>query len=236
MSTDELLEEIKGYFSLFAPEVELLLLKALEIMLSLHQHQAARQDGPYINHVLRVTLRILRWGAKNSEEIISALWHDVLEDQVRKLVFEVGGFPESSIGARDLQKEGRKVIERFWGNGVMSNVSLLTTPDLSAAQSAKEWNKRYATHVETIIVIPICGRIKLSDFCDNGLGLDSVLDTATRHRYCRKYYPLFDIFISALQNGKLSCGDSTNEVLADLSAGFDYIKSQVGSQEQLHDE
>lgn len=233
MTTDELLEEIRGYFSLFAPEVELLLLKALDIMLSLHQDQAVRQDGPYINHVLRVTLRILRWGTKDVEEIISALWHDVLEDQVRKIVFGTSGSRERSISARDLQQEGKEVIEKLWGRGVMKTVSLLTTPDLSAIQSAKEWNKQYATHVQEIILTPVCGRIKLSDFCDNGLGLDSVLDTATRHRFCRKYYQLFDIFISALQNGKISCGDSTNEVLADLAAGFDYIKSQVGSQERL---
>ena len=169
---------------------------ATDLATNLHKDQKPRPDGPYINHVLRVSTRLIsEYGVYDPELIISAVLHDVVEDQSVKLV---GGDDEL------VNQEGALAIlgERF-GERVAQTVKQLTTPEHPKELSRAERNQLYYEHLLEVIENPDSVLIKLSDFSDNALRLHVVTDPKRQKSLAKKYLPVFDLFLERMQRGDL---------------------------------
>jgi hypothetical protein len=114
---------------------------------SLHRDQW-RVREPYLNHLLRVTLRILcHYRVEDPEILVAALLHDAVEDQPVTI----------------------KTISRGYGERVAGLVGSVTTPP---RPDGVDRITHYLDHLATTVGASPWGRvIKLSDFTDNGVGI-----------------------------------------------------------------
>jgi ASC-1-like (ASCH) protein len=123
----------------------------------LHRRQTRFVRGrlpwvPYIEHPLRVALRLMRWGVRDPEVVAAALLHDVVEDCSGELLSVFGRQDETALGC----------LARLFGDGTAQHVYQVTNPaavvDLDSYQlhvAALAWS-------ETPAVL-----IKASDLKDN---------------------------------------------------------------------
>jgi (p)ppGpp synthase/HD superfamily hydrolase len=148
--------------------------QALALATDLH-HRDRRQDEPYINHPLRVALRIIcHYNVLNADVICAALLHDTVEDH-----------------ADHLSAEGRQgalhVLAEQFGPRVADLVSAVTNP---VYDPNHDKHAQYADHVVTALAQnPWARVIKVSDFTDNAVGLHYTTG-AKAARLARKYAPL----------------------------------------------
>ncbi|HZM78862.1 MAG TPA: HD domain-containing protein [Candidatus Limnocylindrales bacterium] len=138
------------------------LLEALDLASELH-HDQRRVREPYLNHLLRVTLRILVYYHVNDVEVlVAALLHDAVEDQPWRLV----GRPEEGPPPTE---EALAVIAQRFGPRVARLVECVTNPDWDPH---RDRNEQYRAHVEEALRYEPWARvIKISDFTDNGVGV-----------------------------------------------------------------
>lgn len=138
------------------------LLEALELAEEVHRDQR-RVREPYLNHLLRVTLRILvYYHVTDVEVLIAALLHDAVEDQPWRLA----GRPE--VGPPPTEEALAVLAERF-GSRVATLVGAVTNPDWDPH---RDRNEQYRAHVEEALEHEPWARvIKISDFTDNGVGV-----------------------------------------------------------------
>ncbi len=148
--------------------------RALELAGRLHASDR-RQREPYVNHLLRVALRIMvHYGVRDPEVICSALLHDAVEDHADEM--SANGRP----GAFALLTED-------YGTRVAELVAAVTNP-VYAPGSDKD--RQYREHVtDSLAACPWARVIKLSDFTDNGVGVIHTTG-AKAVRLARKYAPL----------------------------------------------
>jgi hypothetical protein len=137
-----------------------------------------RQREPYLNHVLRVALRIIvHYGVHEADIICAALLHDAVEDH-----------------ANDISPAGRPgafaLLTACFGPTVADLVSAVTNP-IYAPDIDK--NDRYRAYVAaTLETHPWARVLKASDFTDNGVGL--IYTTGPKAaKSARKYAPLVPI-------------------------------------------
>jgi hypothetical protein len=134
-----------------------------------------RQREPYVNHPLRVALRIVvHCGVWEPDVICAALLHDALEDH-----------------AEDLSASGRPGayarLATHYGARVAELVAAVTNPVYAAGSDA---DRQYREHVrDSLDGCPWARVIKLSDFTDNGVGIVHTTG-AKAVRLARKYAPL----------------------------------------------
>jgi (p)ppGpp synthase/HD superfamily hydrolase len=165
---------------------------ALRHATELHKNQKPRPDGSYVNHILRVTLRLTQeYGVTDPDLIIAALLHDAVEDQAKKLA------PQ---GNHDAAVE---MIVKRYGARVGKIVRLLSVPKRKAGMTREDRFREYTAHVEATIEDPDVALIKLADFSDNALRLDQIKDQKRRVRMTQKYLPVITLFIYRLQRGDL---------------------------------
>jgi plasmid stabilization system protein ParE len=138
------------------------LLEALDLAAQLHRDQR-RVREPYLNHLLRVTLRIIvYYHVTDIEVLIAALLHDAVEDQPWRLL----GRPEE--GPPPTTQALAVISERF-GPRVARLVEAVTNPDWDPL---RDRNEQYRAHVEEALEDEPWARvIKISDFTDNGVGV-----------------------------------------------------------------
>jgi HD domain len=117
-----------------------------------------RQREPYLNHPLRVTIRVLsHYQVADPDVTCAALMHDVVEDHARDLA--PGGARHDALG--DLSS-------RF-GARPAGLVAAVTNPVWEDGRSRHE---QYREHViASLAADPWARVIKLSDFTDNAVGL-----------------------------------------------------------------
>jgi hypothetical protein len=172
--------------------------EAINLALEIHKDQRPRPDGPYINHILRVSQRIVEdFGIKDPELVIAALLHDSVEDQAKKLAQFVTGMEAASEREKALL-----FIKNTFGQRVERIVSKLSNPGLEGQSlSAEEENVIYEEHVKEAIkdidVLPV----KLADFLDNTLNWETVEDRL-RFRWSKKYLPVMEIFLEKIDAAK----------------------------------
>jgi hypothetical protein len=150
---------------------------ALELATRLHQADM-RQSEPYVNHVIRVALRIIcHYGVLDAEVACAALLHDSVEDH-----------------ADDLSPDGRDgalgILAKRFGPRVASLVEAVTNPVWDPGADKHE---QYRLHVTASLEANPWARVlKASDFTDNGTGL--IYTTGPRAaRLARKYAPLVPV-------------------------------------------
>ena len=148
--------------------------RALQLATRLHACDR-RQREPYVNHLLRVALRIMvHYGVWDSDVICAALLHDAVEDH-----------------ADDLSTTGRPgafaLLTADFGAQVAEVVAAVTNP---VYVTGSDKDSQYREHVvDSLAACPWARVIKLSDFTDNGVG---VIHTAGEKavRLAHKYAPL----------------------------------------------
>jgi hypothetical protein len=130
---------------------------ALDLASRLHRGDR-RQNEPYINHPLRVAIRIMsHYGIRDPDVIAAALLHDAVEDHAAELAPD--GRTESALAA---------LAERF-GPRVAELVAAVTNPEWDPG---RDRHVQYREHVAASLdASPWARVIKASDFTDNGAGL-----------------------------------------------------------------
>lgn len=136
--------------------------EALAYAAALHEGQR-RVREPYLNHLLRVTLRILCYYRVTDVEVLTAaLLHDAVEDQP----WRITGRPESDPPPTTA---ALAVIAERYGPRVARLVECVTNPDYDPH---RDRNEQYRSHVaEALETEPWARVIKISDFTDNGVGI-----------------------------------------------------------------
>ena len=156
--------------------------RALDLAARLHADDR-RDTEPYVNHLLRVAIRIMsHYGVHDADVIGAALLHDAVEDHAA----ELSGF---RVGADD-QAAALAVLAAEFGPRVAELVGAVTNPQYTPDRDVHE---QYREHVaESLRRDPWARVIKASDFTDNGVGL--IHTTGPRVRtLAGKYAPLVPI-------------------------------------------
>jgi HD domain len=152
---------------------------ALDLAARLHATDR-RQREPYVNHLLRVAIRIIsHYRITDPDVICAALLHDAAEDHPAELA-PGGGQPEA-IAALAAQ----------FGTRTAELVAAVTNPVENGPGG--DSHARYREHVAASLeTSPWARVIKMSDFTDNGVGL--IHTTGPRlDSLARKYAPLVPI-------------------------------------------
>ncbi|MEV6299733.1 HD domain-containing protein [Actinoplanes sp. NPDC051861] len=158
------------------------LTEALDLASDLHAADR-RVREPYLNHLLRVAIRIIRYyGVRDVDVLTAALLHDAVEDHPA----ELGGL-EPDRSHAELTGAALAELSRRFGPRVAELVSSVTNPEYDPERDKHE---QYREHVaENLDRDPWARVIKISDFTDNGVG---VIHTTMEKAYssARKYRPL----------------------------------------------
>ncbi len=173
----------------FPPDERAQLEKALTLASKLHAGDR-RVREPYLNHLLRVAIRIIRYyGIRDVDVIVAALLHDAVEDHPEELSSLPGGSHPSTAGGTHPQLTDAAVGElaRRFNPRVAELVRSVTNPEYDPD---RDRNEQYRMHVaESLERDPWARVIKVSDFTDNGVGvIHTTYDKA--HRSASKYRPL----------------------------------------------
>ena len=155
------------------------------------QTRASRQGlswTHYIEHPLRVCLRLRRWGITALPVLVAAVLHDVLEDCHEEI-------------EEDFHRPAAEVLQSAFGDEVALIVKALTNPPTVPGATRAERNARYLDHVAVAVRDDRVLMVKFSDFADNALSLHhhQHLD-GMASRLATKYAPLVPIFDRALSD------------------------------------
>jgi transcriptional regulator with XRE-family HTH domain len=152
--------------------------RALQLAGDLHAADR-RQREPYVNHLLRVALRITcHYGVDDTEVICAALLHDAVEDHAAELA--AGGGRAAAVAA---------LVGRF-GPRVAGLVEAVTNPERIPGVDRHEQYRAHVAH--SLAASPWARVIKASDFTDNGVGLIHTSGPKVP-RLARKYAPLVPV-------------------------------------------
>ena len=166
----------------FPEEERKQLTEALELASTLHADDR-RVREPYLNHLLRVAIRIIRYyGIRDADVLVAALLHDAVEDHPAELS---GCDPDHSYA--ELTDAAVAELARRFNPRVAELVRSVTNPEYDPRRDRHE---QYREHVaENLERDPWARVIKISDFTDNGVGvIHTTIDKA--YRSATKYRPL----------------------------------------------
>ncbi len=152
--------------------------RALELAARLHAADR-REREPYLNHLLRVAIRIMsHYGVHDANVVIAALLHDAVEDHAAELA--PGRGPQDALA----------VLAEEFGPRVADLVAAVTNPEYMPDRDAHE---QYRQHVaDSLRRNPWARVIKASDFTDNGAGLIHATGPRVR-KLAGKYAPLVPV-------------------------------------------
>jgi hypothetical protein len=162
--------------------------QALDLATRLHAGDR-RDTEPYVNHLLRVAIRIMsHYGVHDTDVVCAALLHDAVEDHAADLA-ACGGGAELTGGPAG-QQAALAVLAAQFGPRVAELVGVVTNPPYAPDRDQDE---QYREHVaDGLADNPWARVIKASDFTDNGVGL--IHTTGPRlHRLAAKYAPLVPV-------------------------------------------
>jgi (p)ppGpp synthase/HD superfamily hydrolase len=181
--------------------------RALELAGRLHAADQ-RQNEPYVNHLLRVAIRLIHhYQVRDADVVCAALLHDAVEDHAAGLAAD--GSPASALAALGAQ----------FGTRVAELVGWVTNPDYEPGRSAHE---QYREHVAaSLAASPWARVIKVSDFVDNGVGLSYTSGPAVA-RLASKYAPLVPVLAGLVARPDTPLGQDVKErILAQLDQAQD---------------
>jgi hypothetical protein len=192
--------------------------QALDLASRLHAGDR-RDTEPYVNHLLRVAIRIMsHYGVHDADVVGAALLHDAVEDHAVDLAAYgsaadraacgggaeltgggaelTGGGAELTGGGAELtgglagQQAALAVLAAEFGPRVAELVGVVTNPPYAPDRDQDE---QYREHVaDGLRDNPWARVIKASDFTDNGVGL--IHTTGPRlYRLAGKYAPLVPV-------------------------------------------
>jgi HD domain len=181
-------------------------------------HAADRRDRePYVNHLLRVAIRIMsHYGVRDTDVVCAALLHDAVEDHPAELA---GSGPADQAAALE-------ALAVQFGPRVAELVGAVTNPPWVPGRDQDE---QYREHVaDSLRVNPWARVIKASDFTDNGAGL--IHTTGPRlHRLADKYAPLVPVLRDFIGRPDTPLSGAAKErILAQLDRAADRFAALRG--------
>lgn len=150
---------------------------ALALASRLHARDR-RQHEPYVNHLLRVTIRILHhYRIRDTDVTCAVLLHDAVEDHASGI----------APGSRD---DALSVLATRFGGRAAALVAAVTNPDY---RPGRDEHQQYREHVAASLqASPWARVIKASDFTHNAIGIIHVTGPK-RSRLAAKYGPLVPV-------------------------------------------
>ncbi|AYF27234.1 phosphohydrolase [Micromonospora tulbaghiae] len=161
------------------------LTEALDLAADLHRDDR-RVREPYLNHLLRVAIRLMHhYQVRDVDVIVAGLLHDAVEDHPA----ELAGL-DSGAGAEATPAALAALSDRF-GARVARLVAAVTNP---AYDPGRDRDEQYREHVAASLEREPWARvIKVSDFTDNGVGVIHTVGPKVT-RAATKYRPLVPVF------------------------------------------
>jgi HD domain len=192
---DGLRERFAQEIAVFDPAERRRLERALDLAGRLHAADR-RQREPYVNHLLRVAIRILSYyGVREPDVVCAALLHDAVEDHPAELAASRRQPPApAAAGGQQAGDGGQQaalaVVAAEFGPRVAELVAAVTNP---VWRPGRNQHEQYREHVAASLEeCPWARVIKVSDFTDNGVGLIHTTGPAL-DRLAGKYAPLVPV-------------------------------------------
>jgi hypothetical protein len=218
--------------------------RALDRAARLHAEDR-RDTEPYVNHLLRVAIRIMsHYRVRDADVVCAALLHDAVEDHAADLAAGGGGADlaaggggadlAAGDGGADLagsgagQQAALAVLAAEFGPWVAGLVGAVTNPPYAPDRDEHE---QYREHVAASLrESPWARVIKASDFTDNGVGL--IHTTGPRlHRLADKYAPLVPVLRDLIARPDTPLDTRAKEhILAQLDRAADRFAALRGDE------
>ena len=187
-------------------------------------HAADRRDRePYVNHLLRVAIRIMSYyGVRDADVICAALLHDAVEDHPAELAGSGQGDQQAALG----------VLAAEFGPRVAELVGAVTNPPFAPDRDEHE---QYREHVaDSLRDSPWARVIKASDFTDNGVGLIHSTGPRLRRLAC-KYAPLVPVLRDLIARPDTPLDAAAKEhILAQIDRAADRFAALRGDDGQVN--
>jgi hypothetical protein len=200
--------------------------RALDLAARLHADDR-REREPYVNHLLRVAIRIMsHYGVRDTDVICAALLHDAVEDHPAELAASV---PGQAGSAGDDQAAALAALSAQFGTRVAELVAAVTNPPYAPERDAHE---QYREHVaDSLRSSPWARVIKASDFTDNGAGL--IHSTGARlGKLAGKYAPLVPVLRELIERPDTPLDPAAKEhILAQLDRAAERFAALLPSGE-----
>ncbi|URP22286.1 SpoT-like ppGpp synthesis/degradation protein [Microbacterium phage Big4] len=207
---------------------------AIQVASYLHRTDVRRggrggmPNPPYIEHPLRVALRLVNLGVRDVDTFLAAILHDTVEDHP----FEFADFE----GVEKTDDEAQARINAFnfigdkFGYITAAVVDSVSNPILPEGISKADKVKQYQEHVEKVALRSEQGRIlKFSDFVDNAGSLHhhyKYNDPKARY-FIDRYMPLIPLYREAFDKNAVFYNPSyARNRLRDVETQFS--RFQVG--------
>ena len=195
-------------------------------------HAADRRDRePYVNHLLRVAIRIMsHYGVHDPDVIRAALLHDAVEDHAAELASGAAppdGAAQGGAAQGDSRQAALARLAAEFGPRVAGLVAAVTNPEFEPDRDAYE---QYREHVaDSLRRDPWARVIKASDFTDNGVGLIHTSGPRLRS-LAAKYAPLVPVLreLIALPDTPLDA-PAKQHILAQLDRAADRFAAVLPS-------
>ena len=160
-----------------------------------------RQREPYVNHLLRVTIRILsHYRVTDPDVACAALLHDAVEDH------------QSDISPSGTRQAAFSELAGQFGERTAELVAAVTNP---VYETGRDEHEQYREHVsDSLEASPWARVIKVSDFTDNAVGLlyatGPKLSTLTA-----KYRPLVPVLRELILRADTPLDPDVREMIAE---------------------
>jgi HD domain-containing protein len=153
----------------FAPADRERLNNALALAAVVHA-QDRRTTEPYLNHLLRVAIRIVTYyDVRDVDVLCAALLHDSVEDHPAEVAAYGQRRIDSELTLDGLIKAALDALADQFGPRVAELVAAVTNPRYT---SDGDTNLQYREHLaHRLDLNPWARIIKISDFTDNGVGI-----------------------------------------------------------------
>lgn len=192
----------------------------------LRTNRAKYDVTPYIEHPLRNTLRIVRFGCEDQDTIIGSVLHDTVEDHPFEISEQLYGVKAAT--EEEARDNSFKYIRKTYGPGVERIVRGMSNPIVvDKYMPAAQKNAIYAEHVKEAIEDPQVCVAKVSDFIDNAVGLyhnQASMSAVSLRKKSTKYLGAIDHIENRLKRG-IVMGDlpvtaeGAQKMLAQIQAG-----------------
>jgi len=189
--------------------------RALDLAARLHAGDR-RVREPYVNHLLRVAIRIMsHYGVHDADVVCAALLHDAVEDH-----------PAELTGGQADQQAALAVLAAEFGPRVAELVGVVTNPPYAPDRDQDEQYREHVAH--GLRDNPWARVIKASDFTDNVVGL--IHTTGPRlHRLAGKYAPLVPVLQDLIARPDTPLDAAVKEhILAQLDRAADRFAAVRG--------
>jgi len=168
------------------------------------RHNPADIDNPYIEHPLRNSLRLIRWGCNDEDTVVASLLHDNLEDGSLYFAEKFLGKKVPEITERAARIGLGQFISDSFGKDVLKTVEAVTNEldERPFSGTLQQKHQRYLQHVaDSVKNNPQALLVKAADLKDNAGSLN-YSDRPGNEKFVKKlamkYQPTLQMILSQL--------------------------------------